>query len=82
MPTRDEQCECCELPLVSCGKAAETKQRAEAKARRVALLRRPGWFPSDFPGACARCSEWFPVGTPIRRDQVKGWLAECCSEGN
>jgi hypothetical protein len=81
MPTQ-ELCECCELPLVSCGKAAEAKQRAQAKAVRATLLCRPGWFPSSFPGPCARCSEWFEVGTPIRKDVVKGWLAECCSEGN
>lgn len=82
MTVRVERCECCGLLVESCGKAAEAKQKAEARARRVALLRRPGWFQSSFPGSCARCSEWFEVGTPIRRDKVKGWLAECCSEGN
>lgn len=58
------------------------KQRAETKARLVVLLLRPGWFPSGFPGVCARCGDWFEVGTPIHKDLVKGWLAECCSEGN
>lgn len=82
MTARVARCECCDLPAMSCGRIAEAKQRAEAMGLRAALLRRPGWFPSEFPGGCARCGEHFDPGTPIRRDLVKGWLAECCQEGN
>lgn len=82
MTMRGKRCECCWLPVASCGKAAEAKQRAEVKARRAELLRRREWFAATYPGVCARCGEWFATDTPIRKDNIKGWLAECCAEGN
>lgn len=82
MTARVKRCVCCDLPELSCGKRKQDQQRAEERAHRAEVLARPGWFESVFPGLCARCGEWFDVGTPIHLDTVKGWAALCCSEGN
>jgi hypothetical protein len=71
------RCECCDLPVASCGKAAETKQRAE-RAAEVRSLKAWGFHPADYPGACGHCGVPFPPGTLIRHFHGHGWVAECC----
>ena len=79
---RGAYCECCDLPLSSCGKAVEAKQLTELKKWRRWLIRH-GWFTSNFPGQCNRCEVWFRAGTVIRSDgfSAKGgiYVAECCA---
>jgi hypothetical protein len=72
------RCYCCDLPVESCGKAAETRQRREATRDRAALLARTGWFRAEWPGRCSRCGERFDADTPICRYD-DGWRAECCA---
>jgi hypothetical protein len=48
-------------------------------ANRNQLLRRPGWFPAQWPGYCARCGHAYADGTPITIETGLGWRAECCS---
>lgn len=67
------RCECCDLPVESCGKALETRQRAEAKARRQrALASDPRAFPASYDGTCA-CGDRFKAGTPIVHT-FDGWV--------
>lgn len=63
------RCECCDLPVYSCGKAGERKQHAEARAE-VQRLTALGFFPAEHPGRCGHCGEWFKPG----------WVAACCAE--
>jgi hypothetical protein len=84
------RCECCDLPVASCGKAAETKQRREDQRQRMQLrvrLMAAGWLLSRYPGFCVRCGEPYPEGTLIQRrtdprcpDGPCGWVAECCGD--
>lgn len=67
-------CECCELPLASCGKAAETKQRQEAAAERKQRLV-DGWMEAKWPGKCLRCGEFFKPRDLIH-PYAQGWA--CC----
>ena len=79
------RCRCCDLPVESCGKAAEERIRAEEHARLVRLLRTPPWLPAKFAGTCAICSESFPAGYPIRAHLERKWVGRrwvgaCCAE--
>lgn len=75
------RCECCDLPVLSCGKARETELRRQDRRRRAWLTSR-GWFPSQWPGSCERCGEAFTQGTLIRRDPSEDGYrsADCCGE--
>lgn len=77
------RCDCCDLPVESCGKAAEARLRAEAARDRDRLLR-AGWAPAVYPGRCAVCQQGFPTGMLIRQAKPKDgryhWTAECCAE--
>lgn len=76
----EPRCECCDLPVSSCGKAAEHRQRV-ALARWRSQLRERGWFESAWPGVCP-CGEPFKEKALISRDQASGrWIAECCAPG-
>jgi hypothetical protein len=75
----EQRCECCDLPVSSCGKAAEAVQRQQLMAER-ALLLAAGWFPARWAGECAGCGYWFKMGALIRRDG-EDWRSECCSDG-
>lgn len=74
---REARCDCCDLPVYSCGRAAEQQQRQEQAAHRASLIE-AGWFPAQWPGSCGRCGHLFPADTLIVRDDA-GWRAECCS---
>lgn len=76
MPT-ETRCDCFDLPVESCGKAAEQKQRKQAaqERQRLAAL---GWFPASYPGTC-KCGEPFDQGDLIVMDlAARRWIAACC----
>lgn len=78
-----ERCECCDLPVESCGKAVEQAQRAEEKAERARLLRR-GFIEARYDGRCANCGAFLAVGSLIAHvsalgHAVEGWIGECCA---
>lgn len=72
-----DRCDCCDLPVESCGKAAEQRQRAEAQRERTMLLARTSWFEASYPGTCSSCGERFPAGEPITK-HGGGYKASCC----
>lgn len=72
------RCECCDLEVASCGKAAEYRQRVML-ARWRGQLRAQGWFPAAHPGVCL-CGDPFKEGTLIIRSRGV-WIAECCAPG-
>ena len=77
------RCDCCDLPVEFCGKAAEDRQRREARAAQAELLATPGWFPARYPGTCAGCGSYFRAGEPIRVNRGGRWtepryVAGCC----
>lgn len=77
-----EWCECCDLPIESCGRAAEAKQRAELQEWRRWLVRH-GWFRSNYPRVCHRCETGFKAGSVIRSDGFTSrggvYVGECCA---
>jgi hypothetical protein len=73
----DQRCECCDLLIESCGKAAEQRQRAQDKAQKE-ILRRIGFFPALYDGTCEYCGYWFKRGSLIRKGDF-GWRGECCA---
>ena len=75
----EPRCECCDLPLYSCGKAVEVQQRQAEQQERAVLLSSPGWVAARWPGQCGVCAEWFKAGTPIQADDC-GWRAQCCAD--
>ena len=74
----EQRCECCELPVYSCGKAVEDRQRRYEQAERAALLTRLSWFAAHHCGFCVSCGEWYERDTPITAG-AGGWRAECCA---
>ncbi len=81
--TAETRCDCCDLPVTSCGRAVEQRQRTEAADRRRALIATRRYFPSQYRGGCAGCSEWYAAGaliTPHLVDGERRWFAECCAD--
>lgn len=77
------RCECCDLPVESCGKAVELRQRDEAAARRRALIATRRYFPSQYAGRCSSCHERYAAGaliTPQLVDGERRWVSECCAD--
>lgn len=72
-----DRCDCCDLPVESCGKAIEKKRLKDAADEKTRLLTLPGFFEARYPGVCGHCGEHFDAGTPIRNYQY-GWV--CCEE--
>ena len=75
-----DRCDCCDLPVESCGKAAEKRERAAALAERERLLA-AGALTARYAGLCSRCSDRIREGDPIKPDPDRegGWLGECCA---
>lgn len=73
------RCDCCDLPVESCGRAAEQRQRANQRAERARLLALPGALPAAYPGKCADCGERFDASDPISRSD-DGWRCLVCCE--
>lgn len=75
------RCECCDLPVESCGKEIERKRRAEAA---VAAPTAGVWFPAKYQGVCSGCGDDFNTGDRIALASVHGlhhcYVAECCKE--
>jgi hypothetical protein len=81
----DARCDCCELPIASCGKAAELRQRAAEATERRRLLNQPDAIPARYAGLCGSCDEPFAEGDPITRypqGRFGTWRSlSCCPEG-
>jgi hypothetical protein len=73
----EDRCECCDLPVSSCGKAAEQRQRAEHQAERARISALPGVFMALYAGTCGGCGERYDPRTLIRSTSG-GCRAECC----
>lgn len=75
-----KRCDCCDLPVESCGKAAERRQ-AELRARRAAILLEtvPGARPALFSGLCPGCGDQVRKGDPIVRRQGRWTGLLCCT---
>ena len=84
-PVADGRCDCCDLPLFSCGKALEARQRKELLSRRARLLARAEYFPAAYGGRCGRCSEPIAPGDPIKSDLSFGsrvYVGGLCCDGD
>lgn len=79
MPYKPKRCECCDLPVESCGLAAERRQIAEVNLERARLLSLPGAIAARFPSKCGSCGQRYDAGTPIIAHRNRGWRSlECC----
>jgi hypothetical protein len=76
--TTEERCDCCDLPVTSCGKAVE---QANERASRVAILASwPGRSVTAlWPGTCPSCGEAYEEGDTITRCLDTGWVCEGCT---
>lgn len=77
----EPRCECCDLPVASCGKAAEQLARREAMLERQRLAQLPNAMPAQYAGTCGACGEWFKVGDiigPPRPFGLNTWVGPCC----
>lgn len=73
------RCDCCDLPVESCGRAIERRAEQEDANARWQALALYGWFRARFPGSCIDCGEPFKIGTPISYDAERdGYRAYCC----
>lgn len=73
------RCDCCDLPVYSCGLSADQRRRAEENAQRQRVLTTRGVVESRHPGRCSECGATFEPGEPIQRDpDGGGWRASCC----
>ena len=63
----EARCECCDLPVAMCGRAAESRLAALARAERARLLALPGVWAAEFPGVCPACRERIEPTDPICR---------------
>lgn len=70
-------CDCCDLPIETCGKAAEARMADEIRAERERALAEPGVVGAKFPGRCATCSTGYGRGEPIRHTD-DGWAGAIC----
>lgn len=71
------RCDCCDLPVASCGKAAEQRQRAEAKADRP---RHGAEVVARFSGRCPYGNERITPGDRLVYDEEYGWCCAPCAE--
>jgi hypothetical protein len=77
----EERCECCDVPLYSCGKAAQAAQAAELRAQIQRALQEPGVYAAKILiRACPGCKSAVPVGHPIRKTR-DGWVGVLCCDG-
>lgn len=77
------RCDCCDLPVESCGKRVEAARVAADRAERARLLDLPGVFAAVYAGRCVGCGEGFAEGWPIRRYSKvasEGYVGPCCVE--
>lgn len=72
MSGETERCDCCDLPVATCGKAVEQRQRKEDQAERARALAHPRALKALYAGACCQCGERFKPGDPIIFQAVTG----------
>ena len=79
--TGEDRCECCDLPLYSCGLMAEIKERQEVKREAEWQVdqagRKAGEFEAKYPGRC-ECGQWFPAGVLLVMGDRTWQSKECC----
>lgn len=71
------RCDCCDLPVESCGRAVEARQRQELANARSQALALYGWFRAQYAGRCSQCGEPFKEGDPICAIDG-GYKSYCC----
>lgn len=71
------RCDCCDLPVESCGKAAEQRQRAEAAQDRPPHGKT---VEARYTSRCAYCGEPMRMGSLITYDQEHGWCCDPCTQ--
>ena len=71
------RCDCCDLPVESCGRAVEVRQRQEDANARSHALSLYGWFRAQYPGQCVQCGGHFKIGDPICALDG-GYKSYCC----
>lgn len=64
----EDRCDCCDLPVYSCGKAIEQQARQKRETTGPTIE-------AKFAGKCPSCGDWITVGTPITAT-AEGWV--CC----
>jgi hypothetical protein len=69
------RCDCCDLPVESCGKSLEQQQRAAARAERPP---HGATTAARFPGRCPYGNEPIKVGDPLEYDEEYGWVCPDC----
>lgn len=72
-----DRCTCCDLPVQSCGHAADQAAARQRKALRQQALAEPGVVPAQHPGRCPGCDTKFLPGEPIRKGP-DGWHGVLC----
>jgi hypothetical protein len=72
------RCDCCDLPVESCGRAVEQRLRKEDANARSEALSAYGWFRAQYAGQCAGCGEHFAVGDPISYVADGKYKSYCC----
>lgn len=75
---REDRCDCCDLPVSSCGRAVEQRQRDEERARRERALDEDGTIEAVYPGVCPTCGTYFLPGEPLRRHNRAWFPVLCC----
>lgn len=71
----EARCTCCDLPVSSCGKAAEQRQRATARAERTP---HGATTTARYEGRCRYGNERVAVGDPLVYDEEYGWVCRDC----
>lgn len=75
----EELCDCCELPIKSCGRALEQRRLTEVRQRNRRVLAAPGVIEANFGGRCPDCSQTFHEGDPIARN-ADGLWSHCAAD--
>lgn len=71
------RCDCCDLPVESCGKAAAQREAEVERVIREVVLLEPGTIEAKFTGPCKGCGTWVKVGDPIRLHEGD-WMGRLC----
>lgn len=74
----EQRCVCCDLPVAFCGKAAEQRARAAARAEKPP---HGAETTARYVGRCPFCSDGINVGERLRYDEEYGWVCIDCANG-
>lgn len=77
----EDRCDCCDVPLYSCGRALAARQAADLRAQIERALQEPGVVPAAYLiRSCPGCRSVVPVGHPIRKTR-DGYVGVLCCGG-